>query len=40
LALVRLVSQGHPALARFGKRPPLARLPRTLQHDMRTYFGT
>jgi DNA phosphorothioation-associated putative methyltransferase len=28
------------ALARFGKRPPLGQLPRTLQRDMRAFFGT
>jgi DNA phosphorothioation-associated putative methyltransferase len=28
------------ALARFRKRPPLGQLPRTLQHDMRAFFGT
>jgi DNA phosphorothioation-associated putative methyltransferase len=28
------------ALARFRKRPPLGRLPRTLQRDMRAFFGT
>ncbi len=27
------------ALARFGKRPPLGQLPRTLQRDMRAFFG-
>ena len=28
------------ALARFRKRPPLGQLPRTLQRDMRAFFGT
>jgi DNA phosphorothioation-associated putative methyltransferase len=28
------------ALARFRKRPPLGQLPRTLQTDMRAFFGT
>jgi DNA phosphorothioation-associated putative methyltransferase len=28
------------ALARFRQRPPLGQLPRTLQHDMRAFFGT
>jgi DNA phosphorothioation-associated putative methyltransferase len=28
------------ALARFRKRPPLGHLPRTLQRDMRAFFGT
>jgi DNA phosphorothioation-associated putative methyltransferase len=28
------------ALARFRKRPPLSQLPRTLQHDLRAFFGT
>ncbi|MEI7686912.1 MAG: DNA phosphorothioation-associated putative methyltransferase [Planctomycetota bacterium] len=28
------------ALARFRKRPPLSQLPRTLQRDMRAFFGT
>jgi DNA phosphorothioation-associated putative methyltransferase len=28
------------ALARFRKRPPLGKLPRTLQRDMRAFFGT
>jgi DNA phosphorothioation-associated putative methyltransferase len=28
------------ALARFRKRPPLGQLPRTLQKDMRAFFGT
>jgi DNA phosphorothioation-associated putative methyltransferase len=28
------------ALARFGKRPPLGKLPPTLQRDMRAFFGT
>jgi DNA phosphorothioation-associated putative methyltransferase len=28
------------ALARFGKRPSLSQLPRTLQRDMRAFFGT
>jgi DNA phosphorothioation-associated putative methyltransferase len=28
------------ALARFRKRPPLGRLPRMLQRDMRAFFGT
>ena len=26
--------------ARFSKRPPLGQLPRTLQRDMRAFFGT
>jgi DNA phosphorothioation-associated putative methyltransferase len=28
------------ALARFRKRPPLGQLPRTLQRDMKAFFGT
>jgi DNA phosphorothioation-associated putative methyltransferase len=32
--------QVYLALARFGKRPRLGQLPRTLQRDMRAFFGT
>jgi DNA phosphorothioation-associated putative methyltransferase len=28
------------ALARFRRRPPLGQLPRSIQHDMRAFFGT